>query len=189
MPTTIIALGEGCTISYELERLKLKGPSSVFEWHLSSYFKDILLILELILSRKDIPVTRDEVNLPGNYFLGNTRIRSAHYETADYIGIIKRRAERLRTDLMSGNNILFIRDEAPEFITYEDVETFSNLILAFNPSCNFKLLVFSQPGKLQRIIHKNIVHVEFDKDTNKKWIDLCFDEAPPSLGQKAVDGD
>jgi hypothetical protein len=74
-------------------------------------------------------------------------------------------------------------------ITYEDVETFSNLIRAFNPSCNFKLLIFSQPGQLQRIAHKDLIHVEFNKDTNKQWINICFDEAPPSLGQKAVDTD
>lgn len=189
MPTTIIVLGEGCNISYELERLRLKGPSSVFEWHLSSYFKDVLIILEMILTQQDMYSTRDEILFPGNYFLANTRIRTAHYEKADYIEIIKRRAERLRTDLMSGNNILFIREEIPQLITYEDVETFSNLIRAFNPNCNFKLLIFSQPGQLQRIAHKDIIHIEFDKVSNKQWIDICFDEAPPALAHKAVDTD
>lgn len=189
MPTRIIALGEGCNISYELERLRLKGPSSVFEWHLSRYFKDVLIILDMILARKDLYATRDEVSFPGNNFLANTRIRSAHYEKSDYCEIINRRAERLRTDLMSGNDILFIREELPQLITYEDVETFSNLILAFSPTCNFKLLIFSQQGELKRIMHKNVVHVEFDKDKNKQWIDICFDEAPPAIGQKAVDTD
>lgn len=189
MPTTIIALGEGCNISYELERLTLKGPSSVFEWHLSTYFKDVLIILEMILQNKIIYPTRNELAFPGNNFLANTRIRSAHYEDVDYMGTIKRRAERLRADLMSGNNILFIREEIPQLITYEDVETFSNLIRAFNPSCNFKLLIFSQPGQLQRIAHKDLIHVEFNKDTNKQWINICFDEPPPPLGQKALDTD
>ena len=187
MPTTIVVLGEGCNISFELERLTLKGPSSVFEWHLSSYFKDVLIILEMILSQKDLYATRDEVNMPGNNFISGTRIRTAHYEKPEYIDIIKRRAQRLREDIMSGNNILFIREEAPQLITYEDVETFSNLIRAFNPTCNFKLLVFSQPGNFEQIAHRHLIHVEFNKDTNKKWINICFDEAPPALGQKAVD--
>jgi hypothetical protein len=186
MPTTIIALGEGCNISYELERLHLKGPSSLFEWHLSSYFKDVLIILELVLKGESLHATRDDT-MPGNYFMANTRIRSAHYENADYNEIIARRAQRLRADLMSGNNILFIREEAPQLITYKDVDTFSNLILTFNPACKFKLLLFSQPGQFERIVHKNLIHVEFNKDTNRSWIDICFDEPPPALGQKAVD--
>uniref|UniRef100_A0A6C0BIJ7 Papain-like cysteine peptidase n=1 Tax=viral metagenome TaxID=1070528 RepID=A0A6C0BIJ7_9ZZZZ len=186
MPTTIIILGEGCNISYEMERLSLKGPSSVFEWHLSTYFKDVLTILEMILNQEDIPARRDDT-MPGNNYLADTRIRSAHYEYADYNEIIARRAKRLRADLMSGHNILFIREEAPQLITHEDVDTFSNLILTFNPACKFKLLLFSQPGQFERIVHKNLIHVEFNKDTNRSWIDICFDEPPPAIGQKAVD--
>ena len=189
MPTTIVVLGEGCNISFELERLSLKGPSSVFEWHLSSYFKDVLTILEMILTRKDLYATRDEINWKGNNFIANTRIRTAHYEKADYNEIIARRAHRLREDLMSGNNILFIREEAPQLITYEDVETFSNLILTFNPACKFKLLVFSQPDQFKQIVHANLIHTTFDKIANKQSIDSCFDEPPPILGQKAVDTD
>lgn len=188
MPTTIVVLGEGCNISYEMERLSLKGPSSVFEWHLSSYFKDVLTILEMILNEEDIPAKRDDT-MPGNYFMANTRIRSAHYEKADYNEIIARRAQRLRADLMSGNNILFIREETPQLITYKDVDTFSNLIRAFNPSCNFKLLVLSQPDQFEQIVHKDLIHAEFNRNTNKKYIDICFDDPPPFLAKRAVDAD
>jgi hypothetical protein len=188
MPTSIVVLGEGCTISFELERLRLKGPSSIFEWHQSTYFKDVLYILQLILQKKVIEPRRDEVGFPGNYFLENTRIRTAHYELSNYKEIIHRRTERLLSDIMSGNNILFIREEAPHLITYEDVETFSNLILAFNPSCKFKLLVLSQ-GQFEKITHTHLIHAEFNKQTNLSYILSCFDEPPQNTVDKAVDTD
>jgi hypothetical protein len=187
MPASIIILGEGCAISFELERLQLKGVNSLFEWHLSNNFNEVLVIFEMIANGKEIYATRN--GLPGNYYLADTSIRSSHYENVDYETIIKKRYRRLREDIIGSNKLIFIRDDTPQTITEASVKKFCELVLSINPSCDFRLLIFSKPSDFKKITYERLSHYEYNVETIETHIKSCFDEPPLLSNTIATDMD
>jgi hypothetical protein len=136
----IILLGEGCNISWNMQKINLKGKSSIFEWFLSVSFKDINFIINKILNDIPIEITkRDEFR---DIFLDTTAIRSSHYSLNNFPDRLNRRVKRFKDDILSNEPILFIREENSAYKTTEsDIHAFKNLILSFNPDCNFRLLL------------------------------------------------
>ena len=136
----IILLGEGCNISWNMQKINLKRPSSIFEWFLSVSFKDVNFIINKILN--DIPIRINNRPNERDIYLDTTEIRSAHYSLDNFTDRLKRRIERFKHDILSNEPILFIREEHNAYKTTEsDIIEFKNLIGTFNPNCNFKLLI------------------------------------------------
>lgn len=136
----IILLGEGCNISWNMQKINLKGKSSIFEWFLSVSFKDINYITNKILN--DIPIRINKRTGERDIYLDNTEIRSAHYSLDNFPDRLQRRIARFKDDILSNEPVLFIREEHNAYKTTEsDIQTFKSLIGTFNPNCNFKILL------------------------------------------------
>lgn len=154
----IILLGEGCQVSWDLEILKLKGSTSLFEWFLSVKFSDINIIIEKIINDEEILITN---GMNGNIFLDTTEIRSSHYTEENFKEILLRRKNRFIEQVKSGKQILFIRKEHAYYDTTEgDIIEFKNLIEKINPACDYKFLLMMPLGKIRdpldidRLYHK-----------------------------------
>lgn len=160
----IILLGEGCNISWNMQKINLKGKSSIFEWFLSVSFQDVNYIIDKILN--DIPIEIIQRNNERDIYLDTTEIRSAHYSLTNFPDRLQRRVERFKNDILSNEQILFIREEHNAYKTTEsDIHAFKNLILSFNPNCNFKLLLlmpFEVRWDLLQI--KDVYHKENMRD-------------------------
>ncbi len=154
----IILVGEGCQVSWDLEKLKLKGPTSLFEWFLSVKFSDINNIVKKITNDEEILITD---GMYGNIFLDTTEIRSSHYTKENFKEILLRRKNRFVEQIKSGKKILFIRKEHAYYDTTEsDMIEFKNLIEKINPRCDYKFLLMMPLGKtrdplnIERLYHK-----------------------------------
>lgn len=163
----IILLGEGCNISWNMQKINLKGKSSVFEWFLSVSFKDINYIIDKILN--DIPITINKRIGERDIYLDTTEIRSSHYNLDNFPEILTRRVARFKDDILSGEPILFIREEHNAYKTTDgDINTFKNLIHKFNPDCNFRLLLLMpfevrwEPLQIENVYHKENLRDRFN---------------------------
>jgi hypothetical protein len=189
MPVRIIVLGEACNITFELERLGLRGPSSLFEWHVSHNFDDVIKVIKMLCDGKEIFYTTKE-DVPGSKFLAGLDISTAHYEKVDYMEIIRRRAERFITDIKSGDQLLFIRyDEYGLRLTIEQVKGFNESILSIEPNCIFKLLLLSPEKGFTSLIEDRLIHRPFIQGMNEHFITDCFEEKIPQVFKDAVDTD
>ena len=143
----IILLGEGCQISWDVEKLKLDKNRSIFEWFLSVKFPDILHIIKKLSCDEELEITTQE-KYKDNLFMDNTDIRSTHYSHTNLKEILKRRGKRFIDDVKSNEKILFIRYEHCEYATTEnDIKEFDTLIKNINPECNYNLLIFANVNK------------------------------------------
>lgn len=175
--TIIIVLGESCSITYELERLQLKGPTSLFEWHASPFFNDVLDVIVTVI-RGDNPVlSKSHEN---NWLLGGISIRTSHYNHTDYSAIINRRIKRFRDDVLSSDNILFVREQVIQ-PTVDEVERFYSIMSTYIPPDRFKLLILSMRDHTT-VTHPCLVHEKFDELTNLQSLEKCFG---PTLVKKA----
>ncbi len=137
----IILLGMCCHIIYKMKRLGKTQATGVFDWLRSENFKDILIIIKKIATGEEIPITTRN-DLPENVFLGDTNIRTSHYQQDKYPEIFERRSKRFLLDIQSGENILFIR-HSEEIIEPLEIQEFKKLIEYINPECEYKLLILS----------------------------------------------
>lgn len=189
MPIRIIVLGEACNITFELERLGLRGPSSIFEWHVSKDFDDVIKVIHMLHDGKDIFYTTKE-DMPGNKFLAGLDIYTGHYEKVDYMEIMQRRAERFISDVKSEDKIVFVRyDEAELRLTTDQVNRFNETILKINPNCVFKMAVFSPVHGFTPLVADRVVHAPFIEGYVEHSIVECFDEKIPQIIKQAVDTD
>lgn len=189
MPVRIIVLGEACNITFELERHGLRGPSSIFEWHVIKDFDDVIRVIEMLRDGKDIFYTTKE-DMPGNKFLVGLDIRTGHYEKVDYMEIMRRRAERFISDVKSENKIVFVRyDESELRLTTDQVNRFNETILKINPNCVFKMAVFSPLRGFTSLVADRVVHAPFIEGYVEHSIMGCFDEEIPKIIKEAVDTD
>lgn len=160
----IILLGEGCNISWHMKDLKLRGPSSIFEWFLSVNFKDVNYIVKKILNDEDIEITKryGSPEIERDIYLDKTEIRSAHYDLKNFPDHLTRRVARFKQQIMSGEPILFIREEHNGYTTTEqDILEFKGLIERFNPKCNYRiLLLMPLEIKRQPLVIDKLYHVE-----------------------------
>lgn len=177
----IILLGEGCNISWNMQKINLKGKSSIFEWFLSVSFRDVNFIINKIFN--DIPIEITKRPNERDIYLDTTEIRSAHYSLNNFPERLQRRVERFKNDILSNEQILFIREENSGYkTTDDDINNFKNLIHSFNPNCNFKLLLLMpfevqwEPLQIRDVYHKenlrdklNLLEIiqEIEKDLSK----------------------
>lgn len=157
----IILLGEGCNISWGLQKINLRGPTCIFEWFLSVSFKDINIIVEKILNNKPIEITK-RPDMERDIYLDITEIRSAHYDLNNFPERLQRRIERFKEQILLNEPILFIREEHNGYITTEDdISNFKQLIETFNPKCNYKILLI-MPLEIRRdaLQIENVYHKE-----------------------------
>jgi hypothetical protein len=164
----IILLGEGCNISWNMQKINLKGKSSVFEWFLSVSFKDINFIIDKIINDIPIRITK-RIEFERDIFLDTTEIRSAHYNLDNFPDRLNRRVARFKDDILSNEPILFIREEHGSYKTTEsDINTFKSLITKFNPNCNFRLLLLMpfevrwDPLQIKDVYHKENLRDRFN---------------------------
>lgn len=167
----IIPLGEGCNISWNLEKINLRGPSSIFEWFLSVNFQDINHIVNKIIKNQKIKITKRHgiKELERDIFLDDTDIRSAHYDLYNFSEILDRRVKRFREQIMSNEKILFIREEHNAYFTQkEDIDAFKKLINECNPNCNYKILLLMpfeikrEPLQIDGVFHKETLRDQFN---------------------------
>ena len=163
----IILLGEGCNISWNMQKINLKGKSSIFEWFLSVSFQDVNYIIDKILN--DIPIEINKRPDERDIYLDTTEIRSAHYSLDNYPDRLKRRVTRFKDDILSDEPILFIREEHSSYKTTEsDINTFKSLITKFNPNCDFRLLLLMpfevrlDPLQIKDVYHKENLRDQFN---------------------------
>jgi hypothetical protein len=163
----IILLGEGCNISWNMQKINLKGKSSIFEWFLSVSFKDINFVTNKILN--DIPIRINNRPNERDIYLDTTEIRSAHYSLDNFPDRLNRRITRFKEDILSNEPILFIREEHSGYKTTEsDINTFKSLIKEFNPNCNFKILLLMpfevqwEPLQIPDVYHKENLRDNFN---------------------------
>lgn len=169
-----ILLGEGCNISWIMQSLNLKGPSSIFEWFLSVSFKDVNYIIKKMLNDEPINITKryGSPEIERDIYLDTTAIRSAHYDLKNFPDHLTRRIERFREQLRSEEFILFIREENNGYITTEqDIIEFKEMIENFNPKCNYKILLL-MPFEVKRdpLNVDKLYHCVNLRDNNKESI-------------------
>lgn len=175
----IILLGEGCNISWSMQKINLKGKSSIFEWFLSVSFQDINYIINKIFN--DIPIEIIQRNNERDIYLDKTEIRSAHYNLENFPDRLKRRVERLKKDILSNEHILFIREEHNAYKTTEsDIHAFKSLIRNFNPNCKFRLLLLMpfevrwDPLQIKDVYHKENLRDQFNLPSYIQEIEQDF---------------
>jgi hypothetical protein len=151
----IIPIGSCCEISFKLEKLKSKGETSLFEWHFSFNFKDILEVFKTISNGEELTYSFKV----SNSYIDNTDIYSGHYrKIEEYTEMMNRRKERLVKQIKGAvckanggdeaekgdNNIVFIRqitnNGVSTFPTQEDIKEFNSYIYKLNPNCKYRIL-------------------------------------------------
>jgi hypothetical protein len=156
----IILFGEGCQISWDIEKLKInKGKTGLFEWFLSVKFSDINKIMSKLANNEQLIMTRQN-EFPNDIFMDETNIRSTHFKSHLFVDTINRRAARLISNIKSENYLIFIRYEHCEYTTtLEDIELFHSYIIQINPNCQYKLLLFKALDTNPTLIHDNLIHL------------------------------
>ena len=181
MSITVISLGESDSMSNELTRIGLKGPHSLFEGVVSGEFKDVVAVLKLVADGQDIPITKRD-DFPGNSFLADTHIHTCLYEDVDFAAIVKERAAQLKADLTNGTPVVFVREDSPDTITKEDIDTFVGLVKKIAPESVSKLVVFSRSDCHVESKTEFSIHTKFNPVTNKEIILGCFTVAKGCCG-------
>lgn len=163
----IILLGEGCNISWNMQKINLKGKTGLFEWFLSVSFKDVNFIINKILN--DIPIEINKRTGERDIYLDKTEIRSAHYDLNNFPDRLNRRVQRFKDDILSDEHILFIREENSGYKTTEsDINLFKSLIEQFSPNCNYKILLLMpfevryEPLVMDKLYHKENLRDNFN---------------------------
>jgi len=99
----IIPIGSCCEISFKLEKLKSKGETSLFEWHFSFNFKDILEVFKTISNGEELTYSFKT----SNSYIDRTDIYTGHYrKIEEYTEMMNRRKERLVKQIGGDNNIV-----------------------------------------------------------------------------------
>jgi hypothetical protein len=137
----IIPIGSCCEISFKLEKLKSKGETSLFEWHFSFNFKDILEVFKTISNGEELTYSFKE----SNSYIDNTNIYSSHYrKIEEYTDMMNRRKERLINQINGPEAPVFIRqitnNGVSTFPTQEDIKEFNSYIYKLNPNCKYRIL-------------------------------------------------
>jgi hypothetical protein len=156
----IVVLGMCCRVSNTIKDLGRKAETSLFEWMRSEKFSDILTIIERIIKREPVEITkRPHFN---DDFLHDTDIRTIHYlGRLDEVFI--RRSDRFLSNITSSDPILFIREDGPDHLTtHSQINDFIQLLKTVNVNINFKFLLFSDLSQNQ------IEHVSHHKLPNNK---------------------
>ena len=153
--TIIIPIGSCCEITFKLEKLKSKGETSLFEWHFSFNFKDVLEVFRKISNGEELTYSF-KIN---NSYIDTVDIYSSHYRKIDeYTAMMNRRKERLVKEVKGAvckanggdeagkgdDNIVFIRQitnhENLILPSQEDINEFNSYIYKLNPNCKYKIL-------------------------------------------------
>ena len=177
----VIPLGKCCRISYNLEKLKLKEETSVFEWMLSDNFTDILDIIEHMMDNQYINIYHKN----DNDYLNDTDIHTRHYVRMEN-NIIKsklpeiftRRANRFFHSVIDSDQIIFVREDASDNVTLKDIERFDILIKRINSQCDYKLLLLTETNNFNEIIHPHLNHRKYDEILYHDYIYECFNIYP-----------
>jgi len=143
-PTKIIALGCCCQITFDLEKYGMRDESSVFEWYDSPLFNDILTIMNMIATGKEVPLI-ERSPFKKNIFLADTNIRTDHYTKEALPEIFKRRADRFIEYIKSDIPLLFIRHDR-KGISLLELEEFKRIVEGIHPACNYHLLCCVEPN-------------------------------------------
>lgn len=186
----IIPLGCDCNISFKLQKLGIKQENSIFEWWASTNLKDVVFILEKILMCQTPEIDGPNNTIwPGNHIFKGADIRTAHYINKSGEGsleyIIPRRCERLRKQLMTTENVLFIRENQGNYSYTYDIEVlryFKRVIEKYNPSLKYKLLNINYHAHIfGECDIPEIIHCYHHDSLYYQHIYNCFNEHPPKM--------
>jgi len=167
----IILIGRCCRVSFDMVELNLKGETSLFEWTWTDKLTEINFIIQKMINNKPIVIQR--VN--GNDYMEGTNIKTSHYLTKNYTEIVSRRANRFMSDIRNNKEILFIRDDITNSITYEEIQQFYSLINTINPLLSFKMLLLSSENNFKQIIYPNLHHKIYNKSLYKTYVSECYE--------------
>jgi len=140
----IVVLGSTCNVSFALQRMGLKGPSSLFEWVVTDKMADINYILKDPI-KNSVAVQKSPIHVG----IENTEIFTGHYKLDEYKEIVKRRAQRLFDDIAkSTGKLLFIRRDSDKYpAKLEEIKEFFDLIKKINPKCDYYFLLIGASTK------------------------------------------
>lgn len=163
----IILLGEGCQISWDIEKLQInKGKTGLFEWFLSVKFSDINKILSKLANNQPLTMTHQDIH-SRDLFMDETDIRSTHFQSHLFVETINRRAARLISNIKSQEYIIFIRYEHGQYVTTsEDIELFHSYIMQINPDCQYKLILFKAVDTNPTIQNDHLLHLSPNEKIN-----------------------
>jgi len=166
----IILIGRCCRISFDFISLSLKQETSLFEWTWTDTLSEINFIIRKIINNEKINIIR----IDGNDFFEGTNIKTSHYIDKDYESIVLRRRQRLIDNILSNDEILFVRDDVLHTIQKQEIEDFFSLIKTINPSVSCKMLLLSDLESFTIIEHPNLIHKKYDKSQYLTYIeDIC----------------
>ena len=157
-------MGDTCNLTFAMQRLGIKQENSVFEWHFSKDFNDIIKLID----NKFNNIISENGKIKG------TNIYSGHYPDKEiYDLLLKKRSDRFLNDINGDKEILFIRRG---YITLLQFENFKKVIYNINPNCNFKFLLvsISTPETFVPIISDKLYHAfleEKDLPQHEMWME------------------
>jgi hypothetical protein len=162
----LILLGEGCQISWDVEKLEQKKDATgLFEWFLSVKFSDINYILRKICNN-DIIRPWKKVGF-SDVFMDETDIRTTHIKYNEFEETVNRRAKRMIEFIKNSDRILFIRHEhSSKYTEIEEIEEFVNIIKEINKECDFKILLFKSDNNNKKLIHETLYYMEYKDRQN-----------------------
>lgn len=152
----IVVLGMCCRVSNTLKDLGKKAETSLFEWMRSENFSDILKIIERVVKREPVEITkRHHFN---DDFLHDTNIRTIHY-LGQLDTVFSRRSDRFLSSIINNEPILFIREDSRDYLTTHDqINEFIQLLKTVNINLNFKFLLFSEANEFEQIKLEHVSH-------------------------------
>lgn len=170
----LIRLGACCLLMHNMVKYNLKKETQVFDWYAANDFNYVNVILNKIANEEMINVllVGSMETSDMHYKLVDSDIVTSHYNhntTNEFYDIVNRRAKRFLNDVKNNEDILFIRHDRYNHITYEGVEEFFKIIRKMNPNLKFKLLLLSD----KIIEHENVINKVYDEDQNFNYIQEC----------------
>ena len=159
MVSSYIPLGYHCNISFLMEELGLKGPTSLFEYFESKRLQSLTDIVRKIQIRIDDTIVK---GVDHNLHMLHEDVFSYHYRLYEFKNdIFKRRAMRFLHTIQTSNEILFIRilpfntEFNTECPTEKEINDFCDAVRLINPKILITFL-------LVQTISKESVQKELD---------------------------
>ena len=164
-------------------KLGYKQQSSLFEWQWTDTMTEINFVVEKLVNKEPITITRNN----GNDYIDGTKIVTGHYQNQNYREIFDRRAARFLEQVRCDTPILFIRDDIFGNITADEINKFKDILHTINPDCSYKIIIVSPADKYTKINSDKVFHEVYDLNKYEDYINSCmplYKQATPHTSDK-----
>lgn len=181
----IIRLGACCLLTHAMINLNFKKETQVFDWYAAYDFNEVNYVLNFIANEESIP-TGVSVEKVDDYSTTNFHLSQnifsahfGHYLQDEFSALANKRGRRFYEHVKNNNEILFIRHDRENKITYNQIVDFCNIIKKINSEASFKILLLSD----NEIIHENVVLRKYIYDHDEiydEYIKECYPDVDKS---------